>query len=152
MIRLMSTGQRAPTPVPAVVQVQPQLVNLPAVPVPPANVAIPPPKYHTQVSVASIDQEQFKTEDAITVQQYFDKVFIFNSTGEDIHNAIAGKTTGHPARAAKDSVSGLQVNAFPKQQNELHLKSTNQESGNVGSLELACLTDGVHLFNWCLID
>ena len=64
MIRLMSTGQRAPTPVPAVVQVQPQLVNLPAVPV-----AIPPPKYHTQVSVASIDQEQFKTEDAKTVQQ-----------------------------------------------------------------------------------
>ena len=146
MIRLMSKAQRPPTPVPAVVQVQPQLVSLPAAPV-----AIPPPKYHTQVSVASIDQEQFKTEDAITVQQYFDKVFIFNSTGEDIHNAIAGKTTGHPARAAKDSVSGPQVNAFPKQQNELHLKSTNQESGNVGSLELACLTDGVHLFNWCLI-
>ena len=91
MIRLMSANesQHVATPVPAVIQVQPQLVSLPAGP--PADVAILPPKYHPQVSVASIDQEQFKTEDAKMVQQYFDKVFIFNSTDEDIHNAIAEK-------------------------------------------------------------
>ena len=64
--------------------------------------------YKTLVAVSGIDQDLFKTEDAAACKNYWDKVFVFNNTGEDIHNAIAGKAGTLDAKSRWDSVSDLQ--------------------------------------------
>ena len=66
-----------------------------------------PLPYKTLVSVSAIDQNLFKTEDAVTCKNYWDKVFFFNDTGEDIHDAIAGKAGALDAKRKWDSVSSV---------------------------------------------
>ena len=66
-----------------------------------------PLPYKTLVSVSAIDQNLFKTEDAATCKNYWDKVFFFNDTGEDIHDAIAGKAGALDAKRKWDSVSSV---------------------------------------------
>ena len=56
----------------------------------------------TLVSVNNIDQSVFTDGDSETIGKYWSKVFLQNSVGEDIYNAIANKSG--TAAATRDLV------------------------------------------------
>ena len=56
----------------------------------------------TLMSVNSIDQSVFTDGDSETIGKYWSKVFLQNSVGEDIYNAIANKSG--TAAATRDLV------------------------------------------------
>ena len=62
------------------------LIKASAQSVPPSRVT---DAVHTLVSVNNIDQSVFKTSDRAIASKYWDSVFLQNSVGDDLYDAIA---------------------------------------------------------------